>query len=162
VNEIIHKLNFSEYVFEIDGKNILNVLLKYSISEDRTVCYGDKHIENVYKPVINLEIYGFDNNNNEAFISFELNIGLTELNQYSSVPTNIINKVSKSEAFIKRPNEENSTFLDFEFSNDTIDDMYKNLSSIWVSKLDKNKFVFKICIPSENVFSYFRVDFNEK
>ena len=162
MDEIIQILNFSEYVFQIDGKDIYDVILKYSIIENVSVYYSDKHVEDIYKPVINFEIYGVDNNANEAFISFELNIGLTELNKHSNTPTNIINKVSKSEAFIKRPNEINSTFLDFEFPNDTIDDIYKNISSVWISKLDNNKFILKICIPSENVFSYFVVDFNKK
>lgn len=160
MNEIIKKLRVSDYVFEIDGKDIYNCVVKYSITENMMVHYNDGSLEEVYKPVINLEIQGNDLNKNEAWICFELNLGLKELNKYSSIPTNIIDKVSKSESFIKRPNEENSTFLDFEIPMNKVDDMYKNISSVWVSKLDENIFIFKVCIPSERMFSYFIVDFN--
>lgn len=160
MNEIIKKLRVSDYVFEIDGKDIYNCVVKYSITENMMIHYSDGHIEEEYNPVIVLEIQGNDLNKNEAWICFELNLGLKELNKYSSIPTNIIDKVSKSESFIKRPNEENSTFLDFEIPMNKVDDMYKNISSVWVSKLDENIFIFKVCIPSERMFSYFIVDFN--
>lgn len=162
MNEIMLKLNVSDYVFEIDGKDIINCVLKYYIDEMKNVYYSDGRVEEIYNPRIVFDIQGFDLDKNEAWISFELNIGLKELNEYSSKPVNIIDKVSMSESFIKRPNEENSTFLDFEIPTDTIDDMYKNISSLWVSKLDENKFIFKVCIPGERVFSFFEIDFNEK
>ena len=40
------------------------------------------------------------------------------------------------------------------------EDMYNNLSSAWILKLDENKFLFKFCIPTENLFTYFEIDFN--
>lgn len=160
-NIIKKKLNVSEYVFEIDGKDIINCNLEYSLTETIKTYYKDKSEEEIYNPIINISLEGVDYKaNNESWISFELNIGLKELNKYTSIPTNIISKLSKGESFIKRPNQETSEELYFYIPTQTQEDMYNNLSSIWVSKLDKNIFLFKICIPSEQVFAYFRIDFN--
>ena len=161
MNEIIQKLNISDYVFEIDGKDIYNLELKYSINETKNVHYKDGHVEEIYSPVICFEVQGIDLDENESWIYFEINMGLKELNRCSNKPINIIDKVSKSEAFIKRPYEEKTTFLDFDFPTGMIDDMYKNISSVWVSKLEENKFIFKICIPGERIFLYFVVNFNK-
>lgn len=164
MNKITKKLNVSDYAFELDGRNIIKCFLKYSVNEHENIIrYVDGSEENRYEPVISIEVNGIDlNSEKEAWFYFELNMGLNELNNYSENPVNIIDKVSKSESFIKRPTCENSTFLDFEFPTDTIDDMYLNLSSLWVSKVDKFKFLFKVCVPSEGLFSYFEIDFDEK
>lgn len=102
-----------------------------------------------------------DLDGNEAWISFEIKTGLNELNEYHLEPVNIINMLSKSEAFVKRPMCKNSMCLDFQFPKNTIDDMYRNISSLWGFKLDMNKFIFRICVPDEMMFSYFIVDFNK-
>ena len=159
--ENTRKLNVSDYVLEIDNRDIYNCTLKYSINEIEDLYYKDGSVSKRYNPVINLEIGGMDLDGNEAWISFEINIGLNELNKYSDEPVNIINILSKSEAFVKRPGYENSTFLNFQIPSNTIDDMYKDISSLWISKLDMNKFIFKICVPDEMIFSYFIVDFNK-
>ena len=74
---------------------------------------------------------------------------------YDFIPMNI----NKGEAFIKSPQSETSSFLMFNFANNTLDDIYENLSSVWISKLEENIFVFKICVPND-VFASFKVDFN--
>lgn len=164
MNEVTKKLNVSDYAFELDGRNIIKCYLTYSVDEyENTIHYVDGHEEKEYNSVITFEINGIDlNTEKEAWFSFELNVGLDELNRYSDKPINIIDKIYDGESFIKRPTGENSTFLDFEFPTDTINDIYLNLSSVWVSKLGENKFIFKVCVPSEALFSYFEVDFNEK
>lgn len=164
MNEFTKKLNVSDYAFELDGWNIVKCYLKFSVNEyENTVHYADGCEEKAKYQVISFEINGVDlNTEKEAWFCFELNMSLDELNTYSEKPVNIIDKVSDRESFIKRPTCDNSTFLDFEFPTDTKEDMYSNISSVWVSKLDENKFMFKVCVPSEGLFSYFEVDFNEK
>ena len=143
--EITQKLKVQDYVFEIDGENINSSVVTYTF----------------YKTLLGLEISGVNNENKEAWIYFELEMNLNDLNKYSKVPTNISEYVSSSESFIKKPNYENSDFLDFDFPKNNFEDMHKNLSSVWISKIKENVFIFKVCIPNEGVFTFFIVDFNE-
>ena len=48
------------------------------------------------------------------------------------------------------------------FVKGTLEDMYLNISSLWVSKLDDNKFIFIVCVPSEGLFCYFPICFDKK
>ena len=164
MNEIKRKLNVSEYAFEIDGRNIVNCYLSYSVNEyDNIVRYVDGHEESNKESIISIEVNGIDlNTGDESWFSFELKIGLDELNIFSDVPVNIIDKVYDGECFIKRPNSDNSTFLNFEYPKGILEDMYLNISSLWVSKLDDNKFIFKVCVPSEGLFCYFPINFDKK
>ena len=84
---------------------------------------------------------------------------LKELNKYTEIPKDISGYINKGEAFIKRPKTETTTFLNFNFANNTLEDIYENLSSVWISKIENNIFVFKICVPNY-VFASFKVDFN--
>lgn len=164
MNEIKKKLNVFDYAFEIDGRNIVKCYLIYAIDDyENIVRYVDGHEETNNFPVISIEINGVDlNTGDDCWFSFEIKIGLDELNNFSEVPVNIIDKVYDGECFIKKPNCKNSTFLNFEYQKGTLEDIYLNISSLWVSKLDDNKFIFKVCIPSEGLFCYFPIDFNEK
>ena len=164
MNGVKIKLNVSDYAFEIDNKNIVNCYLSYSINEyDKIIRYVDKYEESVKESIISIEISGVDlNTESESWFSFDLKIDLNELNDYSDIPVNIIDKVYDGECFIKRPCCGDATFLDFEFPKGTQEDMYFNISSLWVSKLNDNKFIFKVCVPSEGLFCYFPIDFNEK
>ena len=164
MNEIKRKLKVSEYAFEIDGRNIINCNLIYSVNEyDKVIRYTGGNEDISKESIISFEISGSDLNTlDNAWFSFELKIGLDELKNFSEIPVNIIDKVYDGECFIKRPNSDNSTFLNFEYPKGTLEDMYLNISSLWVSKLDDNKFIFKVCVPSEGLFCYFPICFDEK
>ena len=164
MNEIKRKLNVSDYAFEIDGRNIVKCNLIYSVNEyDNIIRYADGHEESNKESIISIEISGVDlNTENVAWFSFELKIRLDELDDFSEVPVNIIDKVADGESFIKRPSSDNSTYLDFEYPKGTQEDMYLNISSVWISKLCDNKFIFKVCVPSECLFCYFPISFDEK
>lgn len=157
------KLNVSNYVFEIDGKDIIKAEVEYELSKFTTIFYKDGKRDRVeYFTAISIEVTGIDDNNNEAWFCFELDMSLEQLNTYPEKPVNITEFVSSSEAFIKKPNMESSRELDFYFPKNTIEDIYHNLTSIWVVKKDINTFMFKVCVPSDYLFAFFEVNFNNE
>ena len=142
------KLKVSDYVFEIDGKDITKAEVEYEF------------LKNL--PAIFIDIKGVDNNNNEAWFCFELEMDLKQLNNYNDKPVEITEFVSDCEAFIKKPNMDHSRELVFYFPTNTVEDIYHNLTSIWVVKKETNIFIFKVCVPSDNLFAFFEVDFNNE
>ncbi len=95
------KLKISDYVLEIDGKDITKATIEYEFIKITSVSFLDgKKDEVKYNPAISIEIRGIDNNNNEAWFCFELDMSLEQLNKYTNKPVNITEFVSKSEAFI--------------------------------------------------------------
>lgn len=158
----IQKLKVSEYVFEIDNKDIVGSEVKYEIANlESCALKNGKWEKGQNYPVINIELSGKDSDGRDAWICFEVNMDLEKLNKYTQEPTNIIEYISDCEAFIKRPTKEYSQELDLYFPTNSIDDMHRNLSSIWISKQSKNVFMFKVCVPSDKLFAYFVVDFNK-
>lgn len=155
--EFTRKLKVDEYVFEIDGKDILSVELKYSFDFIESTIYKDgKKVDIVKEPAITIELCGKDRDNNDAWICFDLKTDVKYLNTLSSVPSDISFLLHGSESFIKRPLEEFSGFLDFELPKNKEEDIYKNLSSLWISKIRENEFIMKLCVPNE-VFTYFKL-----
>ena len=142
-------LNFLDYVFEIDGKDIKDarVIYNYGSLERTEFEYGKKG-KVTYSPTISLEIFGVDDDDRDASLSFELNIDLEDITKY----------MLETEAFIKRPGDK-TIFLDFYLPTNKKDDMFRKLTSLYVLKLDNNKFLFKFTVPSDNVFTYFEVNF---
>lgn len=63
---------------------------------------------------------------------------------------------------MKWPMEDNSKSLYFCFPTGTEDDIYRNLSNVCVVKENENIFFFKVCVLSEKIFTYFKVDFSNK
>ena len=149
------KLHVYDYVFEIDNKNIVGVKLDYKFGFD--IDSNNKKYE-----YISLTLSGIDENNKEAGINMDIFCNLKELNKLSIIPTEILQKYTIIESFIKKPTENNSRFLDFEIQKNSIDDIYRNLSSIYISKLEENVFVFKVSVPTEGLFTWFKIDFNNK
>lgn len=159
--EITQRLAVQDYVLEINQEDIKEVELSYYFDKIKNIDYVDGKKKDIsFAPIIGISLSGINSANNKAWISFMINIGLEQLNEFTSVPTDISEFVIDSESFIKYPEFELSEFLNFDFASNNEDDIYKNLSSVWVSKLDKNIFVFKICIPNE-VFSFFKINFNK-
>lgn len=89
-------------------------------------------------------------------------MSLEQLNSYSNIPTDITKYLSDCEAFIKKPEMNHSRELDLYFPKNTINDIYHNLTSIWIVKKDVNIFIFKVCVPSDNLFAFFEVNFNNE
>lgn len=155
--EIKQKLRVDEYVFEIDGKDIYNANLIYSIDNIESTIFKDGKKSDVIKePALSIELNGKDKDDNIAWISFDLKIDIDYLNTLSKIPTDITNLLHGSESFMKKPNEELSEFLDFELPRNNEDDIYRNFSSLWVSKIDENKFIFKLSVPNI-LFTYFKL-----
>jgi len=145
------KLKVTDYVFEIDGKDISKAEVEYDFIKLTSVSYKNGKKDKVeYLPAISIEVSGIDSNN------------LVQLNSYSNVPTDITKFLSDCEAFIKKPDMNHSRELDLYFPTNTVTDIYHNLTSIWVVKKDVNIFIFKVCIPTDNLFAYFEVNFNDE
>ena len=158
--EYKRKLKVNEYVLEIDNKDIYDVNATYKIDKVESITYKDgKRYEEKLEPVLVIELNGKDKEGNESWISFDLKVDIDYLNTLSKEPTNITHLLLGSESFIKKPNDELSGFLDFVIPTNTIEDIYKNLTSLWISKINTNEFIIKLCVPNE-VFAYFKVDFN--
>ena len=152
-------LNFPDYIFEIDGKDIKDARVIYNYgSLERTEFEYGKKTKVTYSPTINLEILGIDDNFNEAYLCFELNLDLETLNSFNNGIEDITKYMLETEAFIKRPGDK-TIFLDFYLPTNKNDDMFHKLTSLYVLKLDNNKFLFKLTVPSKNVFTYFEVNF---
>lgn len=152
-------LNFLDYVFEIDGKDIKDarVIYNYGSLERTEFEYGKKG-KVTYSPTISLEIFGVDDDDRDASLSFELNIDLETLNSFNNGIEDITKYMLETEAFIKRPGDK-TIFLDFYLPTNKKDDMFRKLTSLYVLKLDNNKFLFKFTVPSDNVFAYFELNF---
>ena len=108
---------------------------------------------------MDIELSGINEFGAEASFSTTLEISLKRLNGFSKKPVDISKYVFDSETFLKRPNNK-YTPMRIYFLKNNEEDMYNNLSSAWILKLDENKFLFKFCIPTENLFTYFEIDFN--
>ena len=156
------KLKIDEYILEIGNVDIVNVTLNYYLDKILTKKFKDgKEVDVVEEPVIFFELDGIDKYNKEAFVSFGIKADLNMLNGFSKKPTDITNYLMDSEAFIKKVDENNSNFLNIDKPCDTLDDIYKNLSSLWISKLEENVFIIKLFVANE-VFTYFKITFDEE
>lgn len=156
-NGVTRRLKISDYILEIRGKDIINIELTYSISNRTVITYKDGKKDRVEElPTLTLELYGNDSDGNPAGIEFMLDTDIEYLNTLSKIPTDITDILSDDEAFIKRPNHESPEFLDFYKPRNHEDDIFKYLSSLWISKIKDNEFILKLCVGYE-VFTYFKL-----
>jgi hypothetical protein len=144
-------LSFPDYVFEIDGKDITNTKITYS--------YANTEVIN--SPLIFLELSGVTvDDNKDASLCFTLELDLETLNKFDSNKIEDITKyLLESESFVKRPNEDKAQFLNGYLPTNKKTDMFHQLTSLYVFKLDNNKFLFKLTVPSDNIFTYFEINF---
>lgn len=155
--EIRRKLKVSEYVFEIDGKDIYDTDIIYRLDNYESSTFKDgKKVEITMEKIINIELTGKDRDGKEAWISFYMKYNIDYLNSLSKIPIDISNLLMRSESFIKKPNEEESDILYFELPKNNEDDIYKCFTSLWISKLKKNEFIIKLIVPNE-LFTYFKL-----
>ena len=156
-NKVTRRLKISDYILEIDGKDIVNVEVTYNISSRDVVYFKDGKKDRVEEvPELEIELYGTDNEGKEAWISFMIDTDVNYLNSLPNVPTDITNRLTEAENFIKRPNKDSSEFLDFNLPNNKEDDMYKQLTSLHALKLKDNEFILKFSVGYE-VFTYFKL-----
>ena len=158
------KLEVSDYVFEIDSHDIIDCTVEYSFTNLEVTCYDTEVRKNQKIPILCLRVGGNDiESGNDAWISFELDF---DLDHFNELPEHeviyITSNLRDSESFIKCPSEDNSKSLYFYFPTGTEDDIYRNLSNVSVLKEKENVFFFKVCVPSERIFTYFKVDFNKR
>lgn len=159
--QVKRKLHIYDYVFEIDGKDIYDVYIEYHLNNIETVFYEkDKRVNTMIEPSISIELSGKDKGSKEAWICFEIKTDIDYLNTLSKEPTDITNILSQSECFIKRPNENSVPFW-FELPRNTEEDIYKKITSLWVSKIKDNEFIFKLTVPNE-VFTFFKIIFENE
>ena len=127
--EITRKLKVDEYVFEIEGKDIYNTYITYSVGKYEPMIYKDgKKIDTTVEHGLCIELNGNDRNGFDAWISFDLKFDIDYFNSLSLVPTDISYLLEGSESFIKKPNEERQEFLDFELPRNNEYDIYKKFS----------------------------------
>jgi len=111
--EIKKKLKVDEYVFEIEGKDIYNTYITYSIGSYESSVYKDgRKCDNIVHSVLSIELNGKDKNENDAWISFYLDFDY--FNSLSKIPTDISYFLENSESFVKMLDEDKSMFLDFD------------------------------------------------
>lgn len=157
---ITKKIKVQDYTFEIENKNITKVNVTYEFGKTEIISYENGKRKDIsYADEIAITLSGVDNDDNEAWISFLIKSNLEELNKYTDIPKDISKIIHTSEAFVKSPKEKTPTFLNFNFATNTLEDIYENLSYVWISKLEENIFVFKVCVPND-IFASFKVDFN--
>jgi len=160
LKEYNRKLKVNEYVLEIDNIDIYDVNVTYKIDKIESITYKDgKRYEEKLESVLVIELNGNDKEGNEAWISFDLKVDIDYLNTLSKEPTDITHLLLGSESFVKKPNDELPGFLDFDIPTNTLKDIYKNLTSLWISKINTNEFIIKLCVPNE-VFTYFKIVFD--
>lgn len=157
--EIERKLRVDEYVLEIDKKDIFNVEVIYQINNNEVTVYENgKKKEEKIKPIIDITLKGQDYNNNEAWISFELDTDINYLNTLKDNPTDITNLLLETENFIKKPEDEFPGLLEFNLPKNNNDDMYKKITTLWITKIKDNEFMIKLTVPDE-LFTYFKIIF---
>ena len=156
------KLKISDYVFEMDGKDIGNAQITYYYDCMESIKLNNgKEVKKEYIPLISLEIAGIYNNK-KASLNFMLQLDLEMLNKFSPNKIEDITKyLLDGEAFIKRPDADNNKFLNMYLPTNQIEDMFHQITRLYVSKLADNKFILKLAIPTEKTFTYFKVNFKK-
>lgn len=134
----------------MDGKDIDNAQITYYYDCMESIKLNNgKEVKKEYIPLISLEIAGIYNNK-KASLNFMLQLDLEMLNKFSPNKIEDITKyLLDGEAFIKRPDADNNKFLNMYLPTNQIEDMFHQITRLYVSKLADNKFIFKLDIPTE-------------
>ena len=143
--KVTRKLHITEYGFVYNKEDLNNGELEYYFDEIMSIEYEDgKRKGETYSPILCFSISAEDSLFNTFTFSFELNMDLGELNKLANKPNDINKYVIEGETFLNNP-----------YENHCGGPMFL------VSKIEENKFIFKVCIPEETFFCWFKVDFNE-
>lgn len=163
MEKVKQKLHIYNSYLEINNEDISDLNLEYGFGNHSIVHYSKegKKTKAEITPCIMFDISGKTKDKKEAYLSFEVNLGLNDLNKISKKPFDISRYI-----FFDGPccqlGDSESLFLNFRRKTDKIDDMYRKSGEAYVFKKKKNIFIFKLFIPDENIFTYFEVDFNER
>ncbi len=150
------KLKVTDYIFTYQNQDLNNAYIEYYFDSIKYVEYKDgKKNKEIISPLLCLEISGVDTFFNTFSFSYSIDIGLEDLNKLSNNPNHINDKIIEGEIFFSNP---------YETSNGPIsiyleESMYHETAHFFVAKKEENKFVFKGTIPSESVFFWFDLDF---
>lgn len=156
-NDIItKKLNVMDYIFRYKGEDLGNCKVEY---------YFDKMTVTNYKEgsydvsLLNIFISASDKLTSNYTFEYAIKMSLDELNKLSDKPNNINEYIYQGETYFSNPYTEDmdSMFIDLYLK----ESMYYDQSNFYVSKLEDNKFIFKVSIPEEYIFMWFIIDFNE-
>ncbi len=150
------KLSINDYVFVIYEEDVINCYVMYNFYKIQITKFINGNKIKSEEDSIYIELEGKSKNNNIGYLCFDLNKGINFLNSLSDKPIEISKYISEIDAFIERDKRK---YIDFNFLNNRFSDIFKNHSSIWVSKVEMNIFYFKICSP-DGLFSFFKVNFN--
>lgn len=108
------KLKVDEYVFEIEGKDIYNTYIIYSVGNYESMIFKNgKKVDTIIKSALSIELNGKDKFGNEARVYFDLDFDIDYFNSLSRIPTDISYLLINSESFIKIPDEDKSMFFRF-------------------------------------------------
>lgn len=147
--EIEKELDVLDYVFEIAGKDITKVRVAYFFDKIEKVTYQDGKRRLEQEPLLILTLKGKDPNQKEVSLTFELRLSLATLNSYKEETI-----VDLTPWIVDILDEKGP--LDFYLPTHKIEDMYHKLTTVSVVKLNNNYFLFKVFIPTENIFVYFK------
>ena len=154
------KLKVDDYLFQIDNEDINKANITYEFMSYEVINYEDGKKEgNKVIPTIKYTLSGENSSGKESWISFIIDLDINKLNELNSELIDITKYINESEAFVKRANDKNPSFINFYLPKNNIDDMYRNTTSLYVYKLKDNSFIFKLSIPTENIFTSFKIDF---
>ncbi len=143
-------LDATEYILRITNREIMETNLSFIES-----------IENNNIPIITIELNGKDYEEYDAGISFDLYLSTEDLIDYSTEPTNISNKLIDGHFYIMRPSDDDYNEYKVSIPTNTVDDMKKDLTNLYVAKVDNETYLFKLSIPEEGIFTYFEVNIKE-
>ena len=155
------KPRFEDYVFELEGIDIGNVKITYSCLDVEYKTIEDGTISDFkHKKDLFIELSG-TKDDDKASVEFAIDYTIEELNTLGNEPTNITEALIEGEAFFKKLNEKYDMELDIQKPTYTAKDMKKNLSSLYVLKESENRFLFKLSVPSDKLFTFFTIDFKQ-
>ena len=150
------KLNINDYAFVIKEEDIINCYVTYNFDKIKVTKFINEHKVESNEDSIRVELDGETKSGKTGHISMDLNTSLSYLNSLSNKPTEISKYIIEIESFMESNKRE---YIDFNFLHNEFSDIFKNHSSIWVSKVNYNIFFFKVCSPN-GLFSFFKIDFN--
>lgn len=145
-NNLVTKLEPNEFSFKIGHTEYKDGELDYYLED----------IDG--KKALSLEVSALDEDNKECSLSFMLNMNIDDLNKLKKEPICINDKILPNDTYFydERKDRKVNIDNDFEFS------MVELKPSYYVQKLDTDKFVFRIFIPSKLLFTYFLCDLTKK
>ncbi len=160
--KVMQKLHVYNSALEINNEDITDLNLSYEFGNFFTVHYKDgKRDKEEINPCITFELTGKTKDKREAWLEFEVHLGLDDLNKLQKKPIDI-SKYIFFDGPALQVGDEPHIFLDIRHPENNINDMYRELSEAKVYKKKKNVFIFKLYIPEDKLFTYFEVDFNER